>query len=54
MSVIDKRKPTKMTHEGMVAAWMKDATFRAEFDALDDEYQLLREVLLAQKHSLGY
>lgn len=30
------------THEQMVAEWMKNPAFKAEYDALEEEYQLLK------------
>lgn len=46
-----KGKPTKRSHKEMVAKWMKDPAFKVEYDALEDEYQLLREMLLARKRA---
>ncbi len=43
--------PDPVTHEEMVAEWMKDPAFRAEYDALEDEYQLIREMLLARRRA---
>ena len=51
MSDKDKRKSAKKSHEEMVDAWMKDPAFRAEYDNLEEEYQLLREMLLARKRA---
>lgn len=49
MNANSKRiKPTK-THEQMLEEWMKDSNFKAKYDALEDEYQLLREMLHARK-----
>ncbi len=47
----DKQVPASQTHEEMVAVWMADPIFRAEHEALEDEYQLLREMLQARKRS---
>ena len=35
----------------MVAEWMKDPVFKAEYDALEKDYALIREMLAARKHS---
>ncbi len=43
-------KPKK-THDDMVAEWMRDPTFKAEYNALEEEYQLLREMLHARKRA---
>jgi len=43
-----KNSPTK-THDEMVTEWMNDPAFRAEYDALEDEYVLLKEMLHARK-----
>ncbi len=47
----NKRSPTLKTHEEMVAEWMSDPLFKAEYDALEEEYQLLREMLRARKRA---
>lgn len=47
----NKRVPAIKTHDEMIADWMKDATFKAEYDALEEEYQLLREMLHARKRA---
>ena len=44
-----KHKAPHKTHEEMVAVWMNDAAFKAEYDVLEDEYQLLGEMLRARK-----
>lgn len=46
-----KHKKVQKTHDEMVAAWMSDSAFKAEYDALEDEYQLLREMLRARKNA---
>jgi len=46
-----KRIPASKTHHAMVAEWMLDPAFKAEYDALEDEYQLLREMLQARKRA---
>jgi DNA-binding XRE family transcriptional regulator len=47
----DKRKPALKTHDEMVSAWMNDRAFKAEYNALEEEYQLLREMLHARKRA---
>ena len=39
----------KRTHDEMVAEWMKDPQFRAEYNSLDEEFSLLDELLQARK-----
>ena len=36
------------THIEMVAEWMKDPAFRAEYDVLEDEFLMLDEMLKAR------
>ena len=43
-------KPKK-THDDMVAEWMRDPAFKVEYDALEEEYQLLREMLHARSRA---
>lgn len=38
------------THEEMIAEWMADPEFKAEYDALEEEYQLVAEMLRAKKY----
>ncbi|WP_228940351.1 MULTISPECIES: hypothetical protein [Photorhabdus] len=45
----DKRIPPTITHDEMVANWMKDPKFKAEYDKLEEEYTLLDELLAARK-----
>ena len=33
------------THDKMISEWMADPVFKAEYDALESEYQELREML---------
>lgn len=47
----NKRVPALKTHDEMVADWMKDPAFKAEYDALEEEYQLLKEMLHARKRA---
>lgn len=39
------------THDEMVADWMKDPEFKAEYDALDEEFTLFDSVLKARKRA---
>jgi len=39
------------THDEMVAVWMKDPEFKAEYDALEDEFALFDAVLAARKRA---
>lgn len=47
-----KRIPALKTHDEMVEAWMNDPAFRAEYDSLKEEYQLIREKLHAGKRGM--
>lgn len=47
----DKRVSATKTHDEMAVKWMKDPAFKAEYDALEEEYQLLREMLHARKRA---
>lgn len=47
----NKQKPALKTHDAMVAQWMNDPAFKAEYDALEEEYQFLREMLHARKRA---
>lgn len=40
--------PSK-THQELVAKWMKDPAFKKEYDTIEEEYQLLKEMLRARK-----
>jgi ribosome-binding protein aMBF1 (putative translation factor) len=42
-------KPRLKSHNEMIADWMQDPEFKAAYDALEDEQQLLREMLHARK-----
>lgn len=46
-----KQAPAKKTHVEIVASWMADSHFKAEYDALEPEYQLLHEMLKARKRA---
>ena len=39
------------THDKMVADWMKDPKFKAEYDALEEEFNLFDTVLKARKRA---
>jgi len=39
------------THEEMVAGWMRDPEFQAEYDALESEFALFDELLKARKRA---
>jgi transcriptional regulator with XRE-family HTH domain len=38
-----------MTHDEMVAEWMKDPEFKAAYDALEPEFELFDELLRARR-----
>jgi ribosome-binding protein aMBF1 (putative translation factor) len=38
-----------MTHDEMMAKWKRDPAFNAEYDAIEDEFALLDELLAARK-----
>ena len=46
-----KRTPALQSHKEMVEEWKADPKFKAEYDALEEEYQLLRDMLNARKCS---
>ena len=45
----NKQKPGLKPHAEMVAEWLLIPEFKEEYDALEEEYQLLREMLQARK-----
>lgn len=47
----NKRVRAKKTHDDMIAEWMRDPAFKAEYNALEKDYALIREMLAARKHS---
>lgn len=47
----NKRVPALKTHDEMVADWMNNPAFKSEYDSLEEEYQLLREMLHARKRA---
>lgn len=47
----NKRVPTAKAHDKMIAEWLQDPAFKKEYDALEEEYQLLREMLHARKRA---
>lgn len=51
MSGVNRQKPVRKTHSEMVAEWSKNPDFKAEYDALEEEFELLRSMLLARKHA---
>lgn len=44
-----KRTPPAMTHDEMVAKWMSNPAFTAEYNAIAEEFGLLDEMLAARK-----
>ncbi len=46
-----KVKTPQVTHRQMVERWKKDSAFAAAYAALEPEYALLRELLLARQHA---
>ncbi len=38
-------------HEKMIEKWKKDPAFMVEYDALEDEFDLLDELLKAREHA---
>jgi ribosome-binding protein aMBF1 (putative translation factor) len=46
-----KRIPASQTHKEMVEEWKADPAFKVEYDALEEEYQLLHDMLNARKRS---
>ena len=47
----DKRIPPTKTHSEMVEEWMKNPAFKAEYDAIEEEFALLDELLAARKNA---
>jgi hypothetical protein len=48
----DVRTPPTMAHDEMVAEWMKDADFQAEYARLEsEEFALLDELLIARTNA---
>ncbi|MBF0627183.1 MAG: helix-turn-helix transcriptional regulator [Magnetococcales bacterium] len=39
------------THDEMVAEWMKDPEFKTAYDALDEQFRLVDELLVARKNA---
>ncbi len=39
------------THDEMIADWMKNPKFKAEYDSLEDEFALIDEFLKARKRA---
>lgn len=44
------RKSNKF-HTEMIDDWMKDPAFKSAYDALEEDYQLIREMLLVRKQA---
>lgn len=40
------------THEAMIAKWKKDPAFKAEYDALEEEFAMFDELLKARLAAL--
>ena len=40
---------TSKTHDEMVEQWMKDPVFKAEYNVLEKDYKLLREMLHSEE-----
>jgi len=51
MSKNAKQTSRIKSHVALVDGWMKEPHFKAEYDALEEEYQLLREMLMARKRA---
>jgi DNA-binding XRE family transcriptional regulator len=47
----ETRIPASNAHDEMIAEWMNDPAFKAEYDALEEEFQFLREMLHARKRA---
>lgn len=47
----NRNRHLQKSHTVMVSEWMKDPAFKAEYDALEDDFQLLRSMLLARKRA---
>lgn len=46
-----KRTPPTMTHDEMVAKMLSDPIVKAEYDAIEEEFALLDEMLAARKNA---
>jgi DNA-binding XRE family transcriptional regulator len=51
MSKNIKRISPVKSHAALITSWMKEPGFKAEYNALEEEYQLLREMLTARKRA---
>ena len=51
MNIKRKKRVTVKTHDEMIASWMAEPAFKAAYDDLEAEYQLLREMLRARKEA---
>ena len=47
----DKYTPPHKSHDAMMKEWMRDPVFKAEYDSLEKEYELLKEMLRARKRA---
>lgn len=43
------KTPSKKTHEEMVAVWMKDPAFRKGYEALDEEFEIIKQIVMIKK-----
>lgn len=41
----------RQSHDVMVKSWMRDPIFKAEYDALEPEFALIKEMLQARKRA---
>lgn len=47
----NKSVSIRRAHDAMIKAWMRDPTFKSEYDALENEYSFLKEMLQARKRA---
>lgn len=47
----NKRVKALKTHHELMEEWLKDPAFKSEYDALEQEYALLKEMLQARKQA---
>jgi DNA-binding XRE family transcriptional regulator len=48
-----ERPPPTMTHDEMVAQWMQDPTFRAEYERIEREEMPMLDAILAARKEAG-
>ena len=48
-----ERKPPTMTHDEMVAQWMQDPAFRAEYERIEREEMPMLDAILAARKEAG-